>query len=73
MNTGDQNIAHLNRIVGTLLAIIIVPVAYFMGVSEHEAPSILTVFMLVIGGYVGCLIIAFVLVKVFGKWLPDNG
>lgn len=73
MNTGDQNIAHLNRIVGMLLAIIIVPVAYILGIVEHDAPSISTVFALVMGGYLGCLAVAFVLVKIFGKWLPDDG
>ena len=73
MSTDDQNIAKLNRVVGTLLATFIVPLAYFKGVSDHEAPSFATVFALVIGGYVGCLFVAFAFVKVLGRWMPDDG
>ena len=73
MSTDDKNVAKLNRTIGTLIAIFVVPLAYFMGVSQHETPSIIAVLSLIIGGYVGCLIVAFVFVKVLGRWLPDNG
>lgn len=73
MNTGDQNVTKLHRTAGTLLAVIVVPLAYFMGASQSAETSLATLAALVIGGYSSCLLVAFALVKIFDGWLPEDG
>lgn len=73
MSTGDQNVAKLHRTTGTLLAVVIVPLSYFVGAAQSEAASFLTIVSLAVGGYFGCLLVSFAFVKIFGGWLPDNG
>ena len=36
MSTDDKNVAKLNRTISTLIAIFVVPLAYFMRVSQHD-------------------------------------
>lgn len=73
MNTDDANVAKLHRTAGNLLAVIVVPLAYFTGASQASETSLATAAALVIGGYIACLLVSFTFVKIFGGWLPDDG
>lgn len=73
MNIGEKDVVKLHRTTGTLLSVFIVPTAYFVGSMQGETASFWTLISLIFGGYLGCLMLAFLFVKIFGKWLPDNG